>query len=114
MPHLTLCPEEWGLSTNVVNLDKANWFILGLGEQYIASLLHHMILLQCMAGWSIALAKATYEFVLRRPKKPPKAVSVSAQKPSKQNPEMWRHYHPTACFIASPTAVRLQELSTLR
>jgi hypothetical protein len=70
--HLVLCREEWSLSTNVVNLDKFNWFLLGLGANYIAALLHQMILLQCMTGWSVNLAKATYTYFMRRPRKPPK------------------------------------------
>jgi hypothetical protein len=69
---LVLCHEDWNCSTDVINLDKANWFLLGMRGYYIAAILHQMILLQCMTGWSIILAKATYSYFMRRPKKPPK------------------------------------------
>ena len=94
--HLTFCPEDWGLSTNVVNIDRANWFMLGLGINYFASVFHRMVLLQCMTGWSVILAKATYEFVMRRPKKPPKTHPTISKRQLKQDYEQWRHFHPSA------------------
>ena len=100
--HLMLCPEKWGLFTSVINLDRANWFVLGLGAQYVASLLHQMIVLQCMTGWSIVLAKATYNFVLRRPKKPPKTVSDPVQSVSDEA-DMASSSDDDSCAPVSPT-----------
>jgi hypothetical protein len=95
--HLALCPEELGLSTNVLNFDKANWFLFGLGAFSIASLFHQLALLQCMTGWSILLAKATYDYIVSRPKKPPKTEEEETRKSTfKEDYEQWRHYHPSA------------------
>jgi len=94
---LTLCPEALGLSLNVINFDKANWFLLGFGGYYLASIFHQLVLLQCMTGWSIFLAKATYDYIVSRPKKPPKNVDEYGQVADlKKDFEQWRHFHPSA------------------
>ena len=94
-----LCSEEWGLSTEVINLDKANWFLLGLGATHILAFLRKLILLQCMTGWCILLAKAAYIYFIQHPKKPPKNVPTDISLTTPKQPihyEQWRHFHPSA------------------